>query len=144
MGATTGLAVIGTYPHDGTDVAVLKALIPNPDVAPSQAGGGMLDEMSPGAAAQLRVELDAMVVDGAAFRVGSHIVTAAEVTATQADIVTGLANITLANCVIAIERAGVNVTRDSVISEPVAGTIRVKAGVNYVLTADDVIRYYAE
>lgn len=145
--ATSGLEVIGDYLHDGTDVDVLLALIPDPDATGSSgavAGGGFLDEMSPACAAQLRVELEAMVVEGADFRVGSHTVTAGEVTATQTDIVTGLANLTLANCIIAIKRAGVNVTRDAVISEPAAGTIRVKDGANYVLTAGDIITYYAE
>ena len=143
--ATEGLEVIGTYAHDGTDVATLKALIPDPDTAPSQGGGGFLDEMSPACAAQLRVELDAMVVDGAAFRVGSHTVTADEATANQVDIVTGLSNITVANCIVSITRAGDNVVRDAVFSEPVAGTLRIADGAaNYNTTAGDVIKYYVE
>lgn len=64
MGATTGLAVIGDYttgaPANKVIIDRIIALIPNPDVAPAQSGGGFLDEMSPAAAAQLRVELAAV------------------------------------------------------------------------------------
>lgn len=144
MGATTGLATLGTYLHDGTDLDVFLALIPDPDTSPSQSGGGFLDEISPAAAAQIRVEVAAMSVEGADYRVGSYTAVAADATANQTDIVTGLANLTLANCVIAIKRAGANIIGDAVISEPVAGTIRVADGATYVLTAGDVISYYAE
>lgn len=65
MGATTGLAVLNNYTGLTKTAALnlLLASIPNPDVAPAQAGGvklgsgGFLDEMAPGAAAQLRVEI---------------------------------------------------------------------------------------
>lgn len=66
MGATTGIAVIGNYAgaaNDAAAVDILIALIPNPDstsTSGAQAGGGNLDEMSAGAAAQLRVELAAL------------------------------------------------------------------------------------
>ena len=75
MGATTGVQQLGTYSAAGAtsgvltqaqaNVDALLALIPNPDVAPAQAGGAgtsgtFLDEMSPPAAAQLRVELLAL------------------------------------------------------------------------------------
>lgn len=70
MSATAGIQKIGTYPQAGAsagvltavqaNIDVLTALIANPDVAPAQAGGGFLDEMSPAAAAQLRVELAAL------------------------------------------------------------------------------------
>lgn len=72
MGATTGIGAIGDYATPATDadkVQALLDLIPDPD-APhgtgAVAGGGQgttntyLDEMSPGAAAQLRVELVAL------------------------------------------------------------------------------------
>lgn len=74
--ALSGIAAIGTYAtaninatHSNAvaakaDIAVLIALIPNNDAAGSSgavAGGGFLDEMSPGAAAQLRVELNALL-----------------------------------------------------------------------------------
>lgn len=151
MGATTGLAVLGTYPHDGTDLDVLLALIPDPDVSPAQAGGvalgsgGFLDEMSPGAAAQLRVEIAAMQVDGADFRVGTYTMIAADDTANQKDIVTGLANLTVANCIVQIMRAGVDVRADAIITEPVAGTLRIANGAaTYVVTAGDIVSYYVE
>lgn len=73
MGATTGMTAIGDYAGAATDSAavdVLLALIPDPD-APHGTGAvadadnlgannTYLDEMSPGAAAQLRVELTAL------------------------------------------------------------------------------------
>jgi len=66
MGATTGIAAIGAYSgaaNDAAAVQILIDLIPDPDTTSSagaQAGGGNLDEMSPMAAAQLRVELAAL------------------------------------------------------------------------------------
>lgn len=70
MSATTGLATYGTYTAVTvgtatlTDVTAsitsLTALIPDPDTAPAQGGGGHLDEMNPGAAAQIRAELAAL------------------------------------------------------------------------------------
>jgi hypothetical protein len=72
MGATTGIAKIGDYTTpsgDANKVGALLALIPNPDAVPGTGavgGGGFgttntyLDEMSPAAAAQLRVELLAL------------------------------------------------------------------------------------
>lgn len=148
----TGIQPVGTYLGDGGDIDRLLALIPNPDTANSAgtgaiAGGGFLDEMSAVAAIGLRVELAAIqaaIGNPSGYRQGAQTVSAGDVTATHSDIVTGLADITLANCVIAIKRAGVNVTRDAVISEPVSGTIRVAAGTNYVLTAGDVVSFYAE
>jgi hypothetical protein len=74
MGATTGMNAIGNYAgaaNDGAAVDILIALIPNPDAALAGSGAiadsanqgvnnTFLDEMSPGAAAQLRVELTAL------------------------------------------------------------------------------------
>lgn len=67
MGANTGIKVVGDYAQltAGAAIDVLVALIPNPDApagtGPVQGtGASYLDEMSPGAAAQLRVELAAM------------------------------------------------------------------------------------
>ena len=64
--STTGVQAIGDYSGAATAqdaIDTLLALIPNPDSTSSSgaiAGGGFLDEMSPGAAIQLRVELAAM------------------------------------------------------------------------------------
>lgn len=61
-----GIAAIGNYAGAATDsaaVQILIDLIPDPDstsTSGAQAGGGNLDQMSPGAAAQLRVELIAL------------------------------------------------------------------------------------
>lgn len=72
MGALTGLVAQGNYAgaaNDAAAVTVLLNLLPNPDAAiaggtgaTANAGKGSnhLDEMSPGAAAQLRVELLAL------------------------------------------------------------------------------------
>ena len=63
MSATTGVAQIGDYATPGTDplkVQALLDLIPTPDTAPAQSGGGFLDEMSAAAAAQLIVEITAL------------------------------------------------------------------------------------
>lgn len=70
MSATTGIQPLNdysTFPNDPAKVQALMDLIPNPDSTSSsgaQAGNnsttgqrGMLDEMSPAAAAQLIVEL---------------------------------------------------------------------------------------
>lgn len=68
MAAGTGVAAIADY-TTGTDpqkVAKLLALIPDVDTTSSsgsQAGGGFLDEMSPAAAVQLRVELTALMAN---------------------------------------------------------------------------------
>jgi hypothetical protein len=71
MSSLTGLVAQGNYAGAANDQAaidVLLALLPNPDAAipgtgaTANAGKGSnhFDEMSPGAAAQLRVELLAM------------------------------------------------------------------------------------
>src|SRR3546814_2069241 len=65
--STEGLVAIGDYAGNddtaGDAIDVLLALIADPDstsTSGAQAGGGFLDEMSPAAAAQLRVELTAL------------------------------------------------------------------------------------
>jgi hypothetical protein len=107
-------------------------------------GNGYLDEMSPGAAAQLRVELKAFKTAEGTTAHGQHVVTAGEATANLADIVTGLADLTITNCAVTIRRAGANVTVDAVLSEPVAGTLRVAdGGTTYNMTAGDIIVWFA-
>lgn len=147
MGATTGIVKLGTYAGTTDDnIDELLGLLADPDTDSSsgaQAGGGLLDEMSPAALAQLRVELEAIksgtAGEGAS---GQHIVTADEATANQADIVTGLADLDIGNISATVTRAGVIVTADAVITEPVAGTIRVADGaVTYVVTAGDKINW---
>lgn len=70
MAAITGVQQLGVYTNAvalgsvltiaQANIDALIALIPDPDTAPAQGGGGFLDEMSPGVAAQLRVELAAV------------------------------------------------------------------------------------
>ena len=66
MSSAQGIQQIGDYATPATNAAkvnALLALIANPDTLSSsgaQAGGGFLDEMSPAAAVQLRVELTAL------------------------------------------------------------------------------------
>lgn len=68
MGASTGIAAIANYAGAASDparVQLLIDLIPDVDTnrtSGAQAGGGFLDEMSPAAAVQLRVELTALKV----------------------------------------------------------------------------------
>lgn len=147
MGATTGIVALGTYGSDSVDENIdeLLALLADPDSDSSsgaQAGGGLLDEMSPAALAQLRVELEAIkgsTAGGGAS--GQHIVTADEATAGIVNIVTGLTGIALGDVSVTVTRAGVVVTDDAVISEPVDGTIRVADGVTYNTTAGDKVNW---
>lgn len=157
MSAISGVQPIGAYGGiAGTSIDALLALIPNPDAAHGSGavGGGnqgilntYLDEMSPGAAAQLRVELltlKAALPGSGATASGQYVVTAGDAAANHADIVTGLADITLANCSATVRRAGADVTVDAVLSEPVAGTLRVAdGGTTYNVTAGDVITWSA-
>lgn len=158
MSAISGIQPIGAYSGSlvGTSIDALLALIPNPDAAHGSgavAGGNQgilntyLDEMSPGAAAQLRVELLALkaaLPGGGVSASGQYVVTAGDAAANLADIVTGLADLTLANCAVTVRRAGANVTADAVITEPVAGTLRVADGAaTYNVTAGDVITWSA-
>lgn len=153
MGATTGLAIIGNYAGvagAAAKVAVLKGLIPNPDstsTSGAQAGGGLLDEMSPVAAAQLRVELDALADNldggGADVAYGQYTVVTADDTEGHHDIVTGLADTSLTNIAVTITRSGSLSGADAVITEPTAGTIRIADGSTYKLTAGDIITWFA-
>ena len=64
MSALIGLTLINNYAGAANDkdrVQLLLDVIPNPDVAPAASSGiRFLDEMSPAAAAQLRIELAAL------------------------------------------------------------------------------------
>jgi hypothetical protein len=73
MSATTGISPIGSYAGvttAGAGIDRLVALLANPDTnstSGAQAGGGFLDQMSPAAVVQLRVELAALRTVIAAF-----------------------------------------------------------------------------
>jgi hypothetical protein len=66
MAASSGIAPLASYAgaaNDAARVQLLIDLIPDVDTTSSsgsQAGGGYLDQMSPAAAVQLRVELAAL------------------------------------------------------------------------------------
>lgn len=69
MSSTAGIQPVGNYAgaaNDQAAVDILLALVPNPDSgigsdgAKAGANSSYLDEMSPAAAAQLRVELTAL------------------------------------------------------------------------------------
>lgn len=147
MTAIAGLQVIGTYANvnGGTNIDSLLDAIPDPDAAHGTgavAGGGHLDEMSPGCAAQLRVELAALLAANGVG--GRHTVTADEAAANLVNIVTGVVGMTLAHCSATVWRAGVNVTVDAVLSEPVDGTLRIAdGGATYNTTAGDIIVWSA-
>ncbi len=152
MGATTGISALGDYADKplGDAIDVLVGLLADPDTDSSSgaiAGGGLLDEMSPPALAQLLVELAAMKAatdaggDDVAY--GFHTVTGAEATANLVDIVTGLADTALTSIAVTITRSGSIVNSDAVITEPSAGTIRVADGSTYNTTAGDIIAWFA-
>jgi hypothetical protein len=143
----TGIVKLGVYASASVDdnIDELLALLADPDSTSTSgaiAGGGLLDEMSPAALAQLRVELNAIKSStGSEGASGQHIVTAGEATANLVDIVTGVAGMSLANVSVTVTRAGSVVTGDAVISEPVDGTIRVADGSTYNTTAGDKVNW---
>lgn len=152
MGALTGLVAVGDYSTGtlGEKINTLLDLIPDTSSTSSsgaQAGGGLLDEMSPVAADGLRVELNALLAavdaggDDVAY--GQYTVLAADATANLVNIVTGLADTSLANIAVTVTRAGSIVTADAAITEPSAGTIRVADGSTYNTTAGDIITWFA-
>lgn len=148
MSAITGIVKLGAYASSVVDTNIdeLLALLADPDSTSSSgaiAHGGLLDEMSPAALAQLRVELAAIKTASAGSGAsGQHVVTAGEATANLVNIVTGLADLTLANVAVTVTRAGAIVTADAVITEPVAGTIRVADGAaTYNTTAGDLVNW---
>ncbi len=153
MGAETGIVQIGDYDTPGTlgaKVLALKALLADPDTTNTSgaiAGGGLLDEMSPPALAQLRVELDALAlaITGGADDIayGQYTCVAADDTAGLVNIVTGLADTAITAIAVTIVRSGSIVQSDQVVTEPSAGTIRVADGSSYAVTAGDVITWFA-
>lgn len=150
LAALDGIVQMGSY--DGTpaeNFAELLALIGSPDDVRSdgRAAGSNLDEMSPVAKAQLYVEVsalrDASDAGGDGVAYGFYTVTAGDATANLVNIVTGLADTTVANIAVTVSRAGSIVTADAVITEPAPGTIRVADGSTYNTTAGDIIAWFA-
>lgn len=152
MGITSGITAVNVYAGTpATKIAQFLALIPDPDTRESPTPrnlGSILDEMSPLTAAQLRVELaalaDSLNLDGDGVAYGQYTVVAADATANLVNIVTGLADTSLANIAVTISRAGAIVNSDAAITEPSAGTIRVADGATYNTTAGDIITWFAK
>ena len=87
-----------------------------------------------------KLQFDGVPMSGP-VRAGAHTVTAAEVTATQVDVDTGLSNVL--SRMVQILRANAVVTADAGISEA-NGTLTIVAGaVTYVLTENDEIHWIA-
>lgn len=150
MGIKDGIIAMGTYTGVvAENLTTLQGLIGDPDEVRSDGrnAGSNLDEMSPMARAQLSVELDAVAagaqIGGKDVAYGTYTAVAADATANQTDIVTGLADLDLTKGAVSIKRSGTDVTGDAAITEPTAGTIRVADGSTYVLTAGDIINWLA-
>lgn len=153
--SVASLTAAGNYTIGDTagNLAELLRLIPDPDaahgtgaVAGGQAGqgGAHLDEMSPGTAAQLRAEIYAMgggddstSKDVAA---GSYTVVAADDTANQINITTGLDDFTLSKTAVTIFRSGTEVTTAKTVSKQTGGVLRI-ADSTYQATAGDVVNW---
>jgi len=105
---------------DGT-VAGLLALIPDVDGTAYQAAtGGNLDEMFPSTATALRIELLAIQeaqggTGNAVLAAGEHTITSDEATANLVDIVTGLADLAIANVALSVFNAGTRIVTDMVV-----------------------------
>lgn len=131
---------------DGT-IEGLMALIPNPDgTAYQSAAAGNLDEMFPSTASALLAELQliADTIGGADTNIlaaGEHTITSDEATANQVDIVTGLADLTIANCIVSVFNGATRIVTDMAVTEPSAGTIRVADGSTYNTVAGYIIRW---
>lgn len=144
-----GPSATGILPVGDGSLADLERLIPNPDnLTKATSIGHHLDEMAPAAAVQLRIELNHFFETsgeaGETYTTGTHAITAGEVTATEVVIDTGLTtDAALSTLILAIKRAGVNVTRDAAVTDNEDGTFTIEAGSNYALTAADEISYYA-
>lgn len=151
MSASQGVAQIGGY-AEATGAGRLTELLGLiPDVGStsssgSQGGGGgatntYLDEMSPAAAVQLRVELAALIAIDTGAR-GQYTVLAGDATNTFMDIVTGIGAFVLANSTWSIRRAGALVSQ-GVGTTPVAGTLHIAAGGvgTLVVTAGDIVTW---
>lgn len=162
MSSTQGIAVIGVYAAGNpvANAAALAAIIPNVDAAKTGTGsiaGGpagtfpagrlnsYLDEMSPGAAVQLQVELAAMAaVQPVTY--GQYTALAGDASANLINIATGLTGgaPTLANCAATIRRAGADVTVDAVLSAPGSQVLRIANGSTYHVTAGDIVTWFAQ
>ena len=135
-------------------IQALIDLIPDVDTLDSsgagQGGMGFLDEMSPVAAVQLRVELLALQGEieggsGEAYATGDYEVTAGDATANEATVDTGIVtDAVFTTLVVSIERGGASVKADAVVTDNGDGTFTVSEDTTYAVTAGDTISWFAE
>lgn len=151
-----GIEVIGDYatPVDAEDkVQVLIDLIPDPDTintSGAQAGGGNLDEMSPIAAAHLRVELGALQAEisssgGPASAFGEYTADGDDASADEMEIDTGLdTSDPLTILIVDIIRGGVSVKDDAIVTDNEDGTFTITEDSEYSVTSGDVVHWAAQ
>lgn len=159
MVSSTGISTLGTY-GTGTNsdkIQSLLDLIPDPDTLGSSgasagggAGAGFLDEMSPSAAVQLRVELAALQADidageGDRYANGSYTAIAGDATANEITIDTGLTTEdALGTIIVDIKRSGVSVKADALVTDNEDGTFTISEVSTYAVTAGDIVTWFAE
>lgn len=145
----TGIAVVG----NGT-VADLERLIPDPDcrsaLSPNKGAGSIgyhLDEMSPGCATQLRLEINKVLATGGepgvTFASGTHTADSDEATANEITIDTGLdASGALSTLIVSYKRSGTQVAGGT-ITDNADGTFTITESGGLNITAGDVVDWYA-
>lgn len=156
MNALTGIVALGDYAtpvSNDLKVDVLLDLLADPDSTSSSgaiAGGGLLDEMSPPAVAQLRVELTALKAgleegEGEGFATAEHTVTAGEASANEVVVDTGLTTaVAFTTLIVSIERAGASVKSDAVVTDNEDGTFTISEDTTYAVTAGDTVSWFAQ
>lgn len=136
----------GIAAQAGATIVGLLAAIPDPDNA-SHPGIANLDEMFPSTASQLRVELEAIQAaqsqgtGNGVLASGVYTVIAGDDSAGASLIVTGLADLVLANRVaVTVWRAGTMIpVPAAALTEPTAGTISVADSGALAVTTGDLI-----
>lgn len=151
MPLRTGPSAVGIVPVGDGSLADLEKLIPYPDAIPgvddARSTGYHLDEMSPAAANQLRIELNEFLSvngeEGTNFATGSHAATAGEASANSIVIDTGLeTEEALTELIVQYNRAGAGVAGGTVTdNEDGTFTISESGGLN--ITAADTVDWYA-
>lgn len=158
MGYATGLHVIGDYAagNNVAKVTALLALIQNPDTSHGAvATNTYLDEMNPGAAAQLRVEIADLIEnlvppdftddEGVTYDSGSHAASGGEAVANAIVIDTGLVtDAAFDTLIVSIERAGVSVKADAIVTDNEDGTFTISEDTTYSVTAADAVSWFAK
>ena len=144
-----GIVAVG----DGS-LSDLETLIPDPDFrsagSPNAGAGSVgyhLDEMSPGCATQLRLEINKYLETAGepdvSVATGSHVATAGEVTANEITIDTGLTTaVALDTLIVQYSRAGTGVAGGTV-TDNADGTFTITESGGLDITAGDTIDWYA-